>query len=52
MSENEVPVHYVATHGEAVELVKAHCRYWVSNCGCRETGKGCKRSKKEVCMSF
>lgn len=52
MSGKETPVHYVATYGKAVELVKAHKRYWACNCGCREVGKGCKRSKTEVCMSF
>jgi len=45
-------VHYVVTHKKALELIRKHGRFWVSNCGCRENGKGCERSRKDVCLTF
>lgn len=45
-------IHYVATFEEAQKLVDSHDRFWVSNCGCREGGPGCKRSRTDLCLFF
>jgi ferredoxin len=52
MSQAEPAMHYVCTHTAARDLIKAHNRFWVSNCGCREKGKGCARSRMDVCLMF
>jgi len=38
-------LHYVCTHDEARRLIAAHDRFWVSNCGCRESRAACNRSR-------
>jgi hypothetical protein len=38
MQTEEPHFHYVATLGEARELVDRFDKFWVSNCGCREGG--------------
>jgi ferredoxin len=48
----EPSFHYIATRKEARVIIDAHDRYWVSNCGCREDGPGCKRSRIDVCLFF
>jgi ferredoxin len=52
MQGDEPHFHYVATRAEAEELVAAFDRFWVSNCGCREEGPGCERSRADVCLFF
>jgi NAD-dependent dihydropyrimidine dehydrogenase PreA subunit len=52
MQSNEPHFHYVATLGEVRELVEQFDRFWVSNCGCREGGDGCKRSRLDLCLFF
>ncbi len=52
MAETEVPLHYVCTHEEARALAASRDRFWVCNCGCREGGNGCKRSREDVCLEF
>jgi Pyruvate/2-oxoacid:ferredoxin oxidoreductase delta subunit len=51
MSEQQPAMHYVCTHEQARELVQAHDRFWVSNCGCREE-QGCRHSRLDVCLIF
>lgn len=48
----KVPTHYVCTHEKAWDLVKAHNRFWVSICGCREARGQCSRSRMDVCLMF
>ncbi len=43
-------MHYVCTRKEAWELVRAHKKFWVSNCGCREGRGHCSRSRMDVCL--
>jgi ferredoxin len=45
-------MHYVCTIQEAQELINKHDKFWVSNCGCRESGHGCKQSRTDVCLMF
>jgi ferredoxin len=52
MEGDEAHFHYVATHEEAEELIAAFDRFWVSNCGCREKGSRCRRSRGDVCLFF
>jgi Pyruvate/2-oxoacid:ferredoxin oxidoreductase delta subunit len=52
MSENKMPMHYVCTLEEATQLVHDRTSFWVCNCGCREGGSGCQRSRLDVCLSF
>ncbi len=52
MEDEELHFHYVATPGEAGELIDAVDKFWVSNCGCREGGEGCQRSRVDVCLFF
>jgi electron transport complex protein RnfB len=52
MSSNELFMHYVCTLEEAKELISKHDKFWVSNCGCRESGSGCKQSRTDVCLMF
>ena len=49
---DELHFHFVCTRDEAHEITDQHDRYWVSNCGCRESGPGCKRSRMDVCLFF
>jgi ferredoxin len=52
MEGKEPHFHYVATRGEAEELIARAERFWVSNCGCREEGPGCARSRLNLCLFF
>jgi len=52
MDENEVPIHYVCTRKEALDITNNHNQFWVSNCGCREAKKKCNRSRHDVCLFF
>jgi ferredoxin len=52
MEGDEPHFHYVATRQEAEELIAQAKRFWVSNCGCREKGPGCGRSRLDVCLFF
>jgi Pyruvate/2-oxoacid:ferredoxin oxidoreductase delta subunit len=52
MSENKLYMHYVSTLDEAAKLINAREDFWVSNCGCRERGEGCKQSRTDVCLMF
>jgi ferredoxin len=45
-------MHYVCTLAEAKALIESQDRFWVSNCGCRESGSGCTQSRMDVCLSF
>ena len=52
MGKAKTPMHYVCTFDEALKKSAKYKRFWVSNCGCRESGKGCKRSRMDVCLFF
>jgi len=52
VSEQGFVQHFVCTLDEAREIVGRHPDYWVSNCGCRENGSGCKRSRIDLCLQF
>ena len=52
MNTPDLPVHYVCTHDKAKDIIAAHDRFWVSNCGCREERKACARSRTDVCLMF
>jgi len=52
MNEKTLAFHYVCTPKEARELVRQHDRFWVSNCGCRESRGKCDRSRIDVCLMF
>lgn len=45
-------IHTVCTRAQAEELVKKHKKFWVSNCGCRESQKDCSCSRMDVCLFF
>ncbi len=51
MNEEE-HFHFVCTRDEAMTMIDHHSLYWVSNCGCRESGSGCSRSRMDVCLFF
>jgi len=52
MSEQELFMHYVSTYAEAAVLIAGRNRFWVCNCGCRESGPGCRQSRTDVCLMF
>jgi len=52
MAETNPAFHYVCTRGQAWDLVKGRERFWVSNCDCRESRGGCKRSRMDLCLQF
>ena len=52
MSDGYYPQHYVCTHQQARELIAQHNHFWLCTCGCRASGKGCKRSQADVCLTF
>lgn len=52
MNGKDLSFHYVCTRNEAWELVNKHKRFWVSNCGCRESRGKCDRSRIDVCLMF
>lgn len=49
---SEEHFHFVCTRDEARDIIDQHDKYWVSNCGCRESGPGCNRSRMDVCLFF
>ncbi len=52
MEGDGLQFHYVATREDAEELIARAERFWVSNCGCREKGPGCQRSRLDLCLFF
>lgn len=52
MSEKDLALHYVCTREQAIEMVKSYYRFWVSNCGCRESRGRCTRSRMDLCLLF
>jgi len=52
MDQIELAMHYVCTHERAAELIAKRSRFWVSNCGCRESRGQCARSRMDVCLMF
>jgi len=46
------PMHYVCTREEAQELIAHQDRFWLANCGCRESTGTCQRSRIDVCLQF
>lgn len=52
MNTDELHFHFVCTRDEAREIIDQQNMYWVSNCGCRESGSGCTRSRMDVCLFF
>jgi Pyruvate/2-oxoacid:ferredoxin oxidoreductase delta subunit len=52
MSQADLAMHYVCTHRRAQELILARSRFWVSNCGCRESRNRCAHSRMDVCLIF
>jgi Fe-S-cluster-containing hydrogenase component 2 len=52
MANPDLAMHYVCTHEKALQLVDAHQRFWVCNCGCRESRGGCARSRLDLCLMF
>jgi len=53
MNDNSnLAMHYVCTHQKAQQLMDAQQRFWVCNCGCRESRGECARSRMDVCLMF
>ncbi|MDH4222438.1 MAG: 4Fe-4S binding protein [candidate division Zixibacteria bacterium] len=52
MNEKDLALHYVCTREQAKEMVKNLTRFWISNCGCRESHGKCSRSRMDLCLSF
>jgi ferredoxin len=52
MDERQSPLHYVCTREEAAKLIGAFDRFWISNCGCRESRGRCERSRIDLCLQF
>jgi len=52
MNDADLAMHYVCTHAEARALIAAHDRFWISNCGCRESRRECARSRMDLCLMF
>lgn len=46
----DLAFHYVCTHQAARQLARGYERFWVSNCGCRESRGQCQRSRMDVCL--
>ena len=46
----DIPLHYVCTRDEARSLLDQHERFWISDCGCRESRGTCERSRRDVCL--
>jgi len=44
----EPSFHYIATREEGRVIINQHQKFWVSDCGCREGGPGCKCSRMDV----
>ncbi len=47
-------VHHVCTRAEAREILDrlGQDRFWVYNCGCRDSRGTCARSRHDVCLGF
>lgn len=52
MNDKDLAFHYVCTWEEARRIAKNHNRFWVSNCGCRESRGQCARSRIDICLMF
>ena len=52
MSDNDLSFHYVCTRPEAQDIISGYSRFWVANCGCRESRGKCDRSRMDVCLMF
>jgi len=52
MNEQDSALHYVCTRKDAKDMVTNHSRFWVSNCGCRESRGKCIRSRLDLCLMF
>ena len=52
MSQSDLAMHYVSTYEKAQDIIQSHSRFWVSNCGCRESRGQCARSRMDVCLMF
>lgn len=52
MGGNDLALHFVCTLREVRRLIEEHEEYWLANCGCRESGKGCARSRMDLCLTF
>lgn len=52
MKDSSPTFHFTCTPDHARKLIKEHDSFWVSNCGCREDAKGCRRSRIDVCLYF
>jgi ferredoxin len=46
------PQHYVCTLDEARKIAGRHRRFWISECGCRQSRGGCARSRTDVCLQL
>ena len=46
------PMHFVCTREELRQMIDRQKRFWVQNCGCRESRGGCKRSRHDVCLTW
>jgi electron transport complex protein RnfB len=44
--------HFVCTHQEAEELIRAQAELWISDCGCRASAKDKCRSRTDLCLAF
>ncbi|MTI95896.1 MAG: hypothetical protein FH749_10510 [Firmicutes bacterium] len=45
-------MHFVCTYNEVRDLIGNLERFWVSNCGCRESAGKCNQSRMDVCIGF
>ena len=52
MNQTDLAMHYVCMQERTRELFKTQDRFWVSNCGCRESRKKCARSRVDVYLIF
>jgi len=52
MNDNNLAFHYVCTRQEAEAIIDTYSRFWVANCGCRESKGQCDRSRVDVCLMF
>ncbi len=52
MADCSARMHYVCTHDQARALIARHDRFWIANCGCRESHGDCKQSRVDVCLWF
>jgi ferredoxin len=52
VSARGLAMHYVCPRDQGLALVRAQTRFWISNCGCRESRGGCQRSRLDLCLAF